>query len=173
MHLSVIRWNALFPTLLTRAFLPSPRKTSLAHPVLVVFNGSFSAEFAVPRIPVYTATKAFVQRLPSSLSADEKFIPGESNVEFMNLHTGSVQSNTIAEPADFSRPTSDDYAAYIVKTFGSGRMDVVPYIGHMIGLTLLRNFPGFILRNILKEEAKKLFIMEARKTKELENRKRR
>jgi len=172
-HLSVIRWNALFPTFLTRAFLPSLRKTSLAHPVLVVFGGSFSAEFAVPRVPLYSATKAFVQRLPSSLSADEKFIPGESNVEFMYLHTGSVQSNTIVEPADFSRPTSDDYAAYIVKTFGSGRVDVVPYVGHKIGLTLLRRFPSFILRNILKEEANKLFTMETRKTKELENRKRR
>ena len=91
----------------------------------------------------------------------------------MYLHTGSVQSNTIVEPADFSRPTSDDYATYIVKTFGSGRVDVVPYVGHKIGLTLLRRFPSFILRNILKEEANKLFTMETRKTKELENRKRR
>jgi len=168
-HLSVVRWNALFPTFLTRAFLPSLRKTSLALPVLVVFNGSFSAEFAVPRTPLYAAAKAFVQRLPSSLNADERFIPGESNVEFMYLHTGSVQSNTITEPADFSRPTSDDYAAYIVKAFGSGRVDVVPYVGHRIRLTLLRVSPGFILRNALKEKAKNLFIMKAKKIKILED----
>jgi short-subunit dehydrogenase len=165
--------NALFPTLLTRAFLPSLRKTSLAHPVLVVFHGSFSAELAIPRIPLYTAAKAFVRRLPSSLSADEKFIPGDSNIEFMYIHTASVQSNLITEPADLSRPTSHDYATYIVKAFGSGRMDVIPYVGHKIALTVIHSFPGFVLRNIMKEEAKKLFIMEARKTKESENRKKR
>ncbi|KAF9653897.1 NAD(P)-binding protein [Thelephora ganbajun] len=164
-HLSVIRWNALFPTLLTRAFLPSLRKTSLSHPVLIVFNGSFSAEFAIPRIPLYTASKAFVHRLPSSLSADERFIAGQSNIEFMYLHTGSVQSNTITEPADFSRPTSDDYAAHIVKAFGSGREEVVPYIGHRIGLTIIHSLPSFILRGALKGEANKLFIMEAKKSK--------
>jgi len=87
----------------------------------------------------------------------------------MYLHTGSVQSNSITEPADFSRPTSDDYAAYIVKAFGSGRVDVVPYVGHRIGLTLLHIFPGFILRGALKEEAKKLFIMETKKIKRLED----
>jgi len=162
-HLSVVRWNALFPALLTRAFLPSLRKTSLSHPVLVAFNGSFSAEFAIPRIPLYTASKAFVSRLPSSLSADERFNAGTSNVEFMYLHTASVQSNTITEPVDFSRPSSDDYAAHVVKAFGSGRENVVPYIGHRVGLTILHNLPSFILQGVLKEEAKKLFIMEERK----------
>jgi len=83
----------------------------------------------------------------------------------MYLHTGSVQSKTITEPADFSRPASDDYATHIVKTFGSGREDVVPYVGHRIGLTLIRNLPNFLLRSALKEEVKRLFIMEVNKSK--------
>ena len=83
----------------------------------------------------------------------------------MYLHTGSVQSNTIIEPADFSRPTSDEYAAHVVKAFGSGREYVVPYIGHRVGGTFIRNLPGFLLRSALKEEAKKLFVMEAGKSK--------
>ena len=57
-------------------------------------------------------------------------------------------------------------AAYIVKAFGSGRMDVVPYVGHRIGLTLLRVFPGFILRNALKEEAKKISLWKLRKSRD-------
>ena len=155
----------MFPTLLTRAFLPSLRKTSLSRPVLVVFNGSFSAEFAIPRIPLYTASKAFIQRLPSSLRADERFIAGESSIEFMYLHTGTVQSNTIIASANFARPTSDEYATHIVKALGSGRVEVVPYVGHQIGLTVIRSLPGFLLRRVLKEEAKGLFSMGAKKSK--------
>jgi 17beta-estradiol 17-dehydrogenase / very-long-chain 3-oxoacyl-CoA reductase len=161
----VIRWNALFPSLLTCVFLPSLRKTSLSHPVLVVFNGSFSAEFAIPRIPLYTASKAFVQRLPSSLWADERFIPGQSKIEFMYLHTGNVQSNTISMPANFARPTSDEYAAHVVKALGSRRVEVVPYVGHSVGLGIIRSLPGFLLRYALKGEVKGLFSMEARKSK--------
>jgi 17beta-estradiol 17-dehydrogenase / very-long-chain 3-oxoacyl-CoA reductase len=164
-HLSVVRWNALFPTLLTRAFLPSLRKTSLSHPVLVVFHGSFSAEFAIPRIPLYTASKAFVRRLPSSLSADERFIPGESNVEFMHIYTASVKSNSITMPEDLTRPTSDDYAPHVVRAFGSGREDVVPYFGHEIALAIIRRVPDFIQRGPLKEEVKNLFTMAAKKSK--------
>lgn len=83
----------------------------------------------------------------------------------MYIHTGNVQSNTIAAPANFSRPTSDEYATHVVKAFGSGRVEVVPYVGHWIGLTIIRSLPDFLLRYVLKEEAKGLFDMEAKKSK--------
>jgi len=141
--LSVIGWTVHFPTLLMRAFLPSLRKTSLLHPVLVVFNGSSSPEFTVPHTPLHTATEAFVQRLLSSLNADEKFVPGKSNIEFMYVHVGSAQSNPATGPADPSPTTFDDRAARIVKTFGSGREDVVPSATDRVQLTIIDNFPGF------------------------------
>jgi 17beta-estradiol 17-dehydrogenase / very-long-chain 3-oxoacyl-CoA reductase len=164
-HLAVIRGNALFPTFLTRAFLPSLRKTSLSHPVLVVFNGSFSAELAIPRITLYTASKAFIKRLPSSLRADERFIAGESNIEFMYVHTGTVQSNNIIASTNFARPTSDEYATHIVKALGSGRVEVVPYVGHQIGLMFIRALPELLLQRFLKEEAKGLFSIGSKKSK--------
>ena len=83
----------------------------------------------------------------------------------MHLHTGSVQSNTIIEPADFSRPTSDDYAVHVMRALGSGRGDVVPYVGHRIVLTIMRSLPNFVLRRAFKEEAKKLLGMEAKRSK--------
>ena len=156
-HLSVIRWNVLFPTFLTRAFLSSLRKTSLSSPVLVVFNSSFSPEFAVPNFPLYPATDAFVQRLPSCLSINEKIVPGESKIEFMHLHVGPVHSNTTPKPTDSSSQTSDDYAAHIVKAFGSGREDVVPLATDKIQLTITRNLPGFVQQEMLKKEAGKRF----------------
>ena len=73
----------------------------------------------------------------------------------MCLHTGSVQSNATIEPAYFSRLTYDDYAAYVVKAFGSGREDVIPYVGHKIGFVIVRILPNFILR----------FIPETKRTK--------
>jgi len=120
---------------------------------------------AIPQIALYSASKAFVNQLSFSLSAGERFTPSESNVEFMYIHTGSVHSNTIVEPVDFSRPTSDDYAMHVVRAFGSGRENVVPYIGHRVGLTILHTLPNFILRGALKEEVKKLYAMEAKKSK--------
>jgi 17beta-estradiol 17-dehydrogenase / very-long-chain 3-oxoacyl-CoA reductase len=155
-HLAVIRCNAVFPTFLTRAFLPSLRKTSLSHPVLVVFSGALSAEFAVPLIPLHAASKAFIRRLPSNLRADERFVSGKSNIEFMHVYTGIVQSNTVTVLANLFRPTSDDYAAHIVKVLGSGRMEVIPYVGHLIGLTILRGLPDFLQWRVLKEGAKGL-----------------
>ena len=120
---------------------------------------------AIPQIALYSASKAFVNRLSFGLSAGERFTPGESNIEFMYIHTGSVQSNTIVEPADFSRPTSGDYATHVVRAFGSGREEVVPYVGHRVGLTVLHILPNFILRGALKEEVKKLYAMEAKKSR--------
>lgn len=83
----------------------------------------------------------------------------------MYLHTGNVQSNTIVAPANFARPTSDEYATHVVNALGSGRVEVVPYFGHWIGLAIIRSLPDLILRYVLKEEAKGLFDMEARKFK--------
>ena len=83
----------------------------------------------------------------------------------MYLHTGTVQSNTILAPASAARPTSDEYAANIVKALGSGRMEVVPYVGHQIGLTVIRNLPGFILPRVLREDAEGLLRIGAKKQK--------
>ena len=83
----------------------------------------------------------------------------------MYLHTGTIQSNTITAPAGFAHPTSDEYATHVVKALGSGRVEVVPFFGHWIGLTMVRSLPDFLLRYVLKEEAKGLFNMEARKSK--------
>ena len=119
----------------------------------------------MPLTPLYAASKAFIRHLPSCLSADEKFAAGKSNIEFMYVHTGAVQSNTVTAPANLLRPTSDEYAAHIVKTLGSGRVEVVPYIGHRIELAILRGLPTFLLKRVSKEEAKRLLSMKAKRSK--------
>ena len=82
-------------------------------------------------------------------------------VHLKPLPNGSVQSNIITSPADFTRPTSDEYATHVVTALGSGRAEVIPYVGHWIGLTITRSLPNFILRHLLGAGAWGLFIMEA------------
>lgn len=163
--LTVVRWNALFSAFLTQAFLPSLRKTSLSHPVLVAFHGSFAAELPAPRFPLGSASRAFVRLFSAGLNADERFTTGESNIKFMHLYTGTVQSSTITAPAGVARPTSDEYAALIVKVLGCGRAEVVPYFVHMIILTILRGLPAPLLRHVLRTMAKGLLVEEAKKSK--------
>lgn len=149
-----VRTNAIFPTLLTRAFLPSLRDTARTRPVLVAFMGSTSDETAMPRIPLYTASKAFIRRLVPSLHADERFgaTPSDgATVEFMLVHLGTVRSGLIVAPVNFWRPTSEAFAKKLVGTFGCGRRYVIPYIGHAVALAIRRAWPKWYAeREVLK-----------------------
>ncbi|KAF9790488.1 NAD(P)-binding protein [Thelephora terrestris] len=159
-HLIQVRTNAIFPTLLTRAFLSSLRATARERPVLVAFMGSTSDETAMPRIPLYTASKAYVRQLAPSLHADERFeidpngghdrnIDGA--IEFTLVHLGSVRSGLIVAPVNFWRPSSEEFAKKLVGTFGCGRRYVVPYFGHAVALKMRRSWPEwYVEREVLK-----------------------
>jgi len=152
-HLILVRRNAIFPTLLTRALLPSLRDTARTHPVLVAFMGSTSDETAMPRIPLYTASKAYIRQLAPSLHADERFdtSDGDRAIEFMHVHLGAVRSGLIVAPVNFWRPSSEVFARKLVGTFGCGRKYVVPYIGHAVALVMHRSWPKwYVERGIQK-----------------------
>ena len=155
-HLVQVRCNAIFPTLLTRAFLSSLRDTARKRPVLVAFMGSTSDEKAMPRIPLYTASKAYIRQLAPSLHADERFdIPDgygdDRAIEFMLVHLGTVRSGLIIAPVNFWRPSSEAFAKKLVGTFGCGRQYVIPYIGHAVALKMHRSWPKwYVERAMLK-----------------------
>jgi len=148
-HMVQVWTNAIFPTLLTRAFLSSLRDTARDRPVLVAFMGSTSDETPMPRIPLYTASKTFIRKLVPSLHADERFDGHDddegddraANIEFMLVHLGSVRSGLILAPVNLWRPTSESFAKKLVGTFGCGRQYVVPYIGHAVALKMHRAWP--------------------------------
>ena len=83
----------------------------------------------------------------------------------MYLHKGSIQSSSTAKPGDSSRQTSDDYAAHIVNTFGSGRKNVVPLAEDKIKLAVMGSLPDFIQQAALRKEAEKLFTGENSRSK--------
>lgn len=104
--------------------------------------GSTSDETAMPRIPLYTASKTYIRRLAPSLHADERFdTPDKNAISFMLVHLGSVRSGLIVAPVNFWRPSSEVFAKKLVGTFGCGRQYVVPYIGHAIALKMHRTWP--------------------------------
>ena len=141
-HLIQVRHNAIFPTLLTRAFISSLRDTARTRPVLVAFMGSTSDEMVIPRIPLYIASKAYIRKLVPSLHADERFdTQDESAISFMHVHLGTVRSSLIVAPVNFWRPSSEVFAKKLVGTFGCGRQYVIPYIGHAIALKMHRTWP--------------------------------
>jgi len=108
-HTGIIRWNVLFPTFLTRALLPSLRKTARDHPVLVVFVGSIAGVVDMPRISIYSASKSFLSRLSGGLHADERFHGGNSNLSFMYLQVGEVNSGTMTAPVNWFTPAADEF----------------------------------------------------------------
>ena len=154
-HLNLVRSNALFPTLLTRAFLPSLRATARTRPVLVAFMGSTSDETAMPRIPLYISSKAYIRQLAPSLHADERFdTPDHKAVSFVHVHLGSVRSGLIVAPVNFWRPSSERFAGKLVGTFGCGRQYVVPYVGHAIVLRMHRTWPKWYVNRMIQKSTR-------------------
>lgn len=159
-HLIQVRTNAIFPTLLTRAFLSSLRDTARKRPVLVAFMGSTSDETPMPRVPLYTASKTYIRHLAPSLHADERSdIPDgdrdhDGTIEFMLVHLGTVRSGLIVAPVSFWRPTSEAFAKKLVGTLGCGRQYVVPYIGHAVALAMHRAWPKWYAERAILKSAR-------------------
>jgi 17beta-estradiol 17-dehydrogenase / very-long-chain 3-oxoacyl-CoA reductase len=125
------------------------------RPVLVAFMGSTSDETAMARIPLYTASKAFIRQLAPSLHADERFDTADDRaVSFMHVHLGAVRSGAIVAPVNFWRPSSEVFAKKLVGTFGCGRQYVVPYVGHAVALKMLRTWPKWYVKRGIQKGAR-------------------
>jgi 17beta-estradiol 17-dehydrogenase / very-long-chain 3-oxoacyl-CoA reductase len=151
-HTDIIRWNVLFPTFLTRALLPGLRKTARDYPVLVVFVGSIAGSMDMPRVSIYSASKIFLSRLSGNLREDERFHNGNSNLSFMYLEVGEVNSGTMTAPVNWTTPAADEFAKTVVHSFGSGRRIVTPYLGHAILLKLTSYLPESLTRPFINEQ---------------------
>ena len=123
--------------------------------------GSTSDETAMPRIPLYTASKAYIRQLVPSLHADERFEidpnhyrdhhDDDGAIEFVLVHLGSVRSGLIVAPVNFWRPSSEGFAKKLVGTFGCGRRYVVPHFGHAIMIKMHRTWPEwYVERGVLR-----------------------
>jgi 17beta-estradiol 17-dehydrogenase / very-long-chain 3-oxoacyl-CoA reductase len=161
---NLLNINSRFPYFLTRAFLPSLRKTSQRGPVEVVFIGSFAGDVAVPFLSPYAGSKAMTKRISQILHADERVL-SRSSLSFVYANVGEVQSGTVRVATALARPHSDDYARHLVASFGSGRRLVIPHPVHHIIYALVTGMPELLCDHIVLAEARNLFkkMEEARR----------
>lgn len=121
--------------------------------------GSTSDETAMPRIPLYIASKTYIRQLAPSLHADERFDVTDDRsddraISFVHVHVGPVRSGLIVAPVNFWRPSSEVYVKKLVGAFGCGRRYVVPYIGHAIALKMHRTWPKWYVDRATQRNAR-------------------
>lgn len=161
-----VRLNSIFPLFLTRAFLPSLRKTARARPTLVVYIGSLADETPMAKIILYSAAKQFNRRVAIGLHADERFdTPDEKAVSFMYANLGPVSTQLDRGPPNFFRASSKLFAEKLVGTFGCGRRVVIPYVGHNLMRLLFTSLPDFLVTKMLHNSAHELVDKAVKESK--------
>ncbi|KAI1784939.1 NAD(P)-binding protein [Ganoderma leucocontextum] len=143
--LSAVHLNALFSLFLTRALLPQLRRAARSGPVQVLFLGSMAADVAPPRLPIYAASKAFLETLARGLDNDELFFDAPTGVRFMYLAMHGVRSDShdALIPPSWKAPTSARFACALVESVGCGRRRVAPYVGHAVQGWLTQSLQAF------------------------------
>jgi 17beta-estradiol 17-dehydrogenase / very-long-chain 3-oxoacyl-CoA reductase len=131
------------------------RKTSNGRPVLFGYTGSFAAELAIPRLAMYSCSKAFINRLTLSLHAEERF-DGHTNISFMYFEVGTVVTNIWTPSVSFTCPSSEVFSKALVGCLGCGRQEVIPYIGHTVGAGFNKLIPKWLQTIVLAIRMKKI-----------------
>ena len=121
-----------------------------------MFIGSFAGDVAVPFVSPYAGSKALMKRVCRILHADER-VWGGSNLSFVYVNVGEVQSGSMRVAVSLTRPHSDDYARHLVKSFGSGRRVVIPHPVHHIIYAIVTGMPEMLCDYIVLAEARSLF----------------
>lgn len=130
----VVRKNAFFSLFLTRALLPQLRRCAKSGPVQVLFVGSVAGDIAPARLPLYAASKGFLQALTRGLDNDEQFFGKPTGVRFTYLAVGAVHSDNhdAPMPPSLTVPTSQRFARAVVESVGCGRRRIAPYYIHAV-----------------------------------------
>ncbi|KAI0667838.1 NAD-P-binding protein [Trametes maxima] len=129
---TLVHWNALFPLLLTRVLLPQLRRSATHGPVLVQFVGSLAGDVSPPRLPIYAASKRFLEGLVRGLDNDEQFFDKPTGVRFTYLAVGPVNSASMPQAPSLMTPTSEAFGKAVVNRTGCGRRRVAPYWFHAV-----------------------------------------
>ncbi|KAI1786748.1 NAD(P)-binding protein [Ganoderma leucocontextum] len=130
--MSAVNKNAFFSLLLTRTLLPQLRRAAHSGPVQVVFVGSVACDLAPARLPIYAASKGFLQALTRGLDNDERFFGVPTGVSFTYLAVGAVHSDNHDAPIlpSLTVPTSARFGRAVVESIGCGRRRIAPYYMH-------------------------------------------
>lgn len=146
--LNDVQRNALFPLLLTRAVLPILRR--LSGPTEIVFVGSLSSAYPIPRIIPYGATKSFLRQLSGALGSDEAFrLPHAPNVSTIYMDVGSVTSASHKAENSLFTPSSEVFGKHFVQCIGCGLPAIIPYWLHALQACSAAILPESMLKKEL------------------------
>lgn len=128
---TTINTNATFMTQITRVLLPVLEKNGPS----LVLNVSSIAAYGMPFVPVYSATKGFVDSFSRALDAEVK--ARGQDVEVLTIRVGSVRSRSNDVDVGLMVPDSRTMAAASLERVGCGLPLIFGYWGHAIaGLSL-------------------------------------
>lgn len=128
---TTINTNATFMAQLTRVLLPVLEKNGPS----LVLNVSSIAAYGMPFVPVYSATKGFVDSFSRALDAEVK--ARGQDVEVLAIRVGSVRSQSNDVDVGLMVPDSRTMAAASLERIGCGLPLIFGYWGHAIaGLSL-------------------------------------
>ncbi|KAL8377652.1 hypothetical protein RB595_008374 [Gaeumannomyces hyphopodioides] len=139
--------NALFPLVLTSRLMP---RLTAASPALVVNVGSMSDQ-AMPRLPSYAPSKAFLNCMSSCLALDAAFEGGPRGaVEVMCVRVGDSTGTAHQgrRPSLFV-PDAGRVARSILARVGCGRAVVVPYFWHAVQDAAAGMLPTWLKERII------------------------
>ncbi|TLD18351.1 NAD(P)-binding protein [Venturia nashicola] len=109
--------NAKFPTLLTRALLPTMTANGKA---LVLNISSYAGVYGDPYVSIYAATKAFNNIFSTSLSYELRVL--HPSLEVLGIVLGGVlTAGNPLEKLGFASLTSDEAAGSIIARVGCGK----------------------------------------------------
>ncbi len=134
--MAVVNKNAFFSLFLTRALLPQLRRAAASGPVQVLFVGSVAGDLAPAHLPLYAASKGFLQSLTRGLDNDERYFGPPTGVRFTYLAVGAVHSDNhdVPIPQSLMMPTSARFGRAVVEAVGCGRRRIAPYYIHAVEL---------------------------------------
>ncbi|TBU42602.1 NAD(P)-binding protein [Dichomitus squalens] len=159
--LGVVNKNSFFSLFLTRALLPQLRRAAQSGPVQVFFVGSLAGDIAPVRLPIYAASKGFLESLARGLDNDEEFLGADdrpTGVRFGYLVVGSVHSenNETLMPPSLTTPTSARFARALVDAVGCGSRRVAPYWVHAVVAWLAELGPESVADVVSAQEMREL-----------------
>ena len=111
-------------------------------PTAYILNASSAAAMGIPYVPVYAASKGYVEALSASLRNEfaAEHYPA-SRIGVLALRIGNVVTTTNPGVARLFMPTADTYAKAILDRVGCGAPLVVPYFWHWLQVAVFTSLP--------------------------------
>lgn len=154
-HLAAyVSLDALFPLHMIHTVLPTLIQNS---PSLIINVGSLG-DVGVPYLSYYSACKAFIMALSSSIAL-EQTVEGDDRVEILGVRVGNATGVTWRkETPSILMPSAQAVAKSAIAKIGCGRTVVTAHWGHALLGALIEITPLWAKNSIIIDAGKQLLL---------------